>query len=113
MAKPYRLISRSKSAHAYPLLTKTGFPLPLVELDIVDLAGAKLPRDGTSVGEIVVRAPWCTQGYVKDPERSEALWKDGRLHTGDLAHQDPEGYIHITDRKKLIRNQVNSVNESR
>lgn len=81
-------------------LTKTGFPLPLVELGIVDNAGARLPLDGSSVGEIVVRAPWCTQGYLKDPNRSEALWKDGRLHTGDLAHQDPEGYIHITDRMK-------------
>ena len=83
-------------------LTKTGFPLPLVELSVVDSAGTRLPRDGISAGEIVVRAPWCTQGYLKDPDRSEALWKDGRLHTGDLAHQDPEGYIHITDRMKDV-----------
>ncbi len=82
--------------------TKTGFPLPLVDLTIVDPDGNPLPRDGKSVGEIVVRAPWCTQGYFKAPERSEELWKDGRLHTGDIAHMDEAGYVQITDRLKDV-----------
>jgi fatty-acyl-CoA synthase len=80
--------------------TKTGFPIPLVDLSIVDPEGKQVPRDGKSVGEIVVRTPWCTQGYFKEPELSEELWRGGYLHTGDLAQQDEEGYVHITDRLK-------------
>lgn len=79
---------------------KTGFPIPLVDLRIVDPSGKAVPHDGVSPGEIVVRTPWCTQGYFKAPERSEELWKDGALHTGDVAVMDPEGYVQITDRLK-------------
>jgi fatty-acyl-CoA synthase len=82
--------------------TKTGFPLPLVDLMIVDPDGNPVPRDGKSVGEIVVRAPWCTQGYFKSPERSDELWQGGRLHTGDIAHMDEAGYVQITDRLKDV-----------
>jgi fatty-acyl-CoA synthase len=80
--------------------TKTGFPLPLVELRIVDDSGNPVPRDGQSPGEIVVRTPWCTQGYFKEPDRSEELWSGGRLHSGDVATMDQEGYVQITDRLK-------------
>ncbi|MBI4962937.1 MAG: fatty acid--CoA ligase [Desulfomonile tiedjei] len=80
--------------------TKTGFPLPLVDMRIVDESGNPVPRDGKTPGEIVVRTPWCTQGYFKAPERSEELWEGGRLHSGDVAVMDPEGYVQITDRLK-------------
>jgi fatty-acyl-CoA synthase len=79
---------------------KTGFPIPMVEMKVVDELGNALPRDGISPGEILVRTPWLTQGYFKDPERSEALWKDGWLHTGDIAVMDEEGFVRITDRLK-------------
>ncbi len=81
---------------------KTGFPIPLVDLKVVDPGGRALPRDGQSTGEIVVRAPWLTQGYFKEPDRSEELWAGGWLHTGDVAHIDPEGYVQITDRLKDV-----------
>ncbi|MFZ5866598.1 MAG: fatty acid--CoA ligase [Thermodesulfobacteriota bacterium] len=80
--------------------TKTGFPLPLVDLRIIDDHGKQVPRDGKSPGEIVVRTPWCTQGYFQAPERSEELWRDGWLHTGDVAVMDEQGYVLITDRLK-------------
>ncbi|MFH1114922.1 MAG: fatty acid--CoA ligase [Pseudomonadota bacterium] len=80
--------------------TKTGFPLPLADLKVVDSSGTPVPRDGVSTGEIVVRTPYCTQGYFKDPERSEELWRGGYLHTGDVAHIDEQGYVRITDRLK-------------
>ena len=51
--------------------TKTGFPIPLVDLKIVDEDGYPVRRDGKSVGEIVVRTPWCTQGYFKNARQSE------------------------------------------
>lgn len=80
--------------------TKAGFPVPLVNLKIVDESGNSLPWDGKSSGEVVVRAPWLTQGYFKDTQRSEELWKDGWLHTGDIGTIDKEGYLQITDRMK-------------
>ena len=45
--------------------TKTGIPIPLVDLKIVDDEGNSLPFDGKSMGEIVVRSPWLTEGYYK------------------------------------------------
>ncbi len=81
---------------------KTGRPMPLVDLRIVDEALAQVPRNGESVGEIVVRAPWLTQGYLKDQRNSEILWRGGYLHTGDVAHRDKNNYVKITDRIKDI-----------
>lgn len=80
--------------------TKTGIPIPFVELKIVNEEGKPLPHDGKSVGEIVVRTPWLTEGYFKEPEKSEELWKDGYLHTGDVAYVDEHNYVKITDRIK-------------
>jgi fatty-acyl-CoA synthase len=83
--------------------TKTGMPIPLVNLKIVDVStGEQLPRDGKSPGEIVVRSPWLTQGYFKDPRRSEELWDGGWLHTGDIGWMDEAGYVQITDRLKDV-----------
>jgi fatty-acyl-CoA synthase len=84
------------------VLIKTGLPTPLVNLKIVDSKGNEVPHDGMTTGEIVVRTPWLTQGYFKSPEKSEELWKDGWLHTGDVANIDSEGYVKITDRVKDV-----------
>jgi fatty-acyl-CoA synthase len=81
---------------------KTGRTLPLVDLKIVDTAGVEQLRDSRSVGEIVVRAPWLTQGYLKDTKASERLWEGGYLHTGDVATCDELGYVKITDRTKDV-----------
>ena len=81
---------------------KTGRPMGLVEVNVVDEQMRPLPRDGHSTGEIVVRSPWLTQGYFKDQKNSELLWSGGYLHTGDMAHIDPCGYVKITDRVKDI-----------
>ena len=84
------------------VLIRTGLPIPLVQVEIADSEGNFLPHDGESTGEIVIRSPWATEGYFKDPERSKELWRDGWLHTGDVAHIDPQGYIQITDRLKDV-----------
>ncbi len=81
---------------------KTGRPLPLVQLRVVDEQMQDIARDGSSVGEIVVRAPWLTQGYWKDSRNSENLWRQGYLHTGDVANINADNYVSITDRMKDV-----------
>ncbi|MCF0057205.1 long-chain fatty acid--CoA ligase [Dyadobacter sp. CY356] len=81
---------------------KAGRITPFVELRIMGDAGNFLPHDGKSVGEIVGRGPWMTQGYFKDPENSEKLWRNGWLHTGDVGSIDAEYYLTISDRVKDV-----------
>jgi fatty-acyl-CoA synthase len=81
---------------------RTGLPVTNVLLEVWDANRNAMPHDGKSTGEVVVRAPWLTQGYVKDEEKSEALWADGWLHTGDIGFIDELGYLQITDRLKDV-----------
>src|SRR5690606_314284 len=81
---------------------KAGIPVPLVEAAIMDADGNFLPADGESQGELVLRAPWLTQGYFREPEKGEALWEHGWLHTGDVATLDGMGFIDIRDRIKDV-----------
>ena len=83
-------------------LTKAGLPIPLVDLRIVDEQMRDVPHDGKATGEVVVRAPWLTQGYLHDPVNSEDLWRGGYLHTKDIGTIDAEGYLLITDRIKDV-----------
>ncbi len=81
---------------------KTGLPIPMVELRVVDDEMNDVPHDGVTPGEVVARTPWLTQGYLKDPRNSEMLWRGGYLHTGDIGVIDAEGYLKITDRLKDV-----------
>ncbi len=84
------------------ILTRTGFPVPFVQVEIFGADDQPVAAGSEKVGELVLRAPWLTQGYFKDPARSAELWREGWLHTGDLAFRDREGYIRITDRLKDV-----------
>ncbi|MDB5984439.1 MAG: long-chain-fatty-acid--CoA ligase [Pseudomonas sp.] len=81
---------------------KAGVPGVLVDAAIVDLEGNFLPADGESQGELVLRAPWLTQGYFNEPEKGAELWDGGWLHTGDVATLDSMGVIDIRDRIKDV-----------
>ena len=81
---------------------KAGVPVPLVEAAIMDSEGRFLPADGESQGELVLRAPWLTQGYFREPQKSEELWEHGWLHTGDVATLDSMGFVEIRDRIKDV-----------
>jgi len=93
-------ISKKNENERFEYRISTGIPIIFVHLKVVNEYGKEVPWDGKTIGEIVVRAPWLTKEYYKDPEKTEQLWKDGWLHTGDLAFVDSDGYVHIVDREK-------------
>ena len=84
------------------LKCKTGKPGPLVDLRVVDENFNDIVRDNKSTGEVVVRAPWLTNKYIKDKEASKKLWEGGYLHTGDVGYLDNTGSLIITDRMKDV-----------
>lgn len=80
--------------------SRTGRPIGLVQARVVDAKGVDVPRDDKTTGEIILRAPFLTQGYFKDHVNSEKLWADGWLHTNDVACINEKGSLRITDRTK-------------
>ena len=82
--------------------TKAGISAPLVDIRLVDRNQNEVPHDGKTPGEIIVRAPWLTQGYVDNAEASEQLWAGGYMHTGDIGIIDSSGYIRVADRIKDV-----------
>ncbi|GAB3546824.1 acyl-CoA synthetase (AMP-forming)/AMP-acid ligase II [Actinopolyspora lacussalsi] len=68
------------------------------EIRVVDEHGAELPPG--EIGEIVARGPDCVPGYWNEPELSARTFRDGWVHTGDLAWMREDGYLFIVDRKK-------------
>jgi fatty-acyl-CoA synthase len=62
----------------------------------------RVPADGATLGEIMLRGNTVMLGYLKDAGATEAAFAGGWFHTGDLAVQHPDGYIEIRDRLKDI-----------
>ncbi len=81
---------------------KAGVPGILVDAAIVDEDGNFLPADGESQGELVLRAPWLSEGYYREPQKGAELWAGGWMHTGDVATLDSMGVIDIRDRIKDV-----------
>ena len=84
------------------LRCRTGKAVGMVQIRVVDEEGNDVPDDDKTPGEIVMRAPYLTQGYLKDHVHSEKLWAGGWLHTNDVACIDKNGSIRITDRTKDV-----------
>lgn len=72
------------------------------ELRVVDEQDADVPRDGSTLGEIVARGNTVMRGYYNDPEASAKALRGGWFRTGDAAVVHPDGYVEIRDRIKDV-----------
>jgi len=84
-----------------------GQPIPEVEVRIVDDQDHDV--SGGEVGELLVKGPNVSSGYYKLPEETAKTFRNGWLHTGDMAKMDKDGYLYIVERKKdlIIRGGFN------
>ncbi|MDR3568101.1 MAG: long-chain-fatty-acid--CoA ligase [Syntrophobacteraceae bacterium] len=74
-----------------------------LHMDVVDPVTMKpVPRDGRTIGEIVMRGNNVMLGYYKDPKATADAFAGGWFHSGDLAAIHPDNYVQIMDRKKDI-----------
>jgi long-chain acyl-CoA synthetase len=84
--------------HIVKRLGSAGTPALGVEIRIVNEHDEDLLAG--QIGEILLRSPHISPGYLNLPEATDETYKDGWLHTGDLGYRDPGGYLFIVDRKK-------------
>ncbi|NYT66210.1 AMP-binding protein [Alcaligenaceae bacterium] len=61
-----------------------------------------VPADGVTLGELLLRGNTLMMGYLKNEAGTQAAFRDGWFHTGDLAVIHPDGYVEIKDRSKDI-----------
>jgi fatty-acyl-CoA synthase len=81
-----------------PRLTACGRPTAFVRTALLDEAGEPVAQG--EPGEICVAGPLLASGYWKLPEVTAETFRDGWLHTGDVAREDEDGFWHIVDRTK-------------
>ena len=78
-------------------LGSAGRPLFTTEVRVEGEDGRALAPG--AAGEIVVRGPTVTPGYLNDPEATERALRDGWLRTGDIGELDADGYLYVLDRR--------------
>jgi fatty-acyl-CoA synthase len=83
---------------------RQGVIYPMMEkIEVLDpLTLEPVPRDGQTMGEIMIRGNTVMKGYYKNKEETEKSFENGWFHSGDLAVTHPDGYIQIKDRSKDI-----------
>lgn len=69
-------------------------------IDAVTLAA--VPKDGKTLGELMIRGNTVMKGYLKNPAATAEAFSGGWFHTGDLGVQHEDGYVEIKDRAKDI-----------
>ena len=75
----------------------------LEALDVMDPDTMKpVPRDGETMGEVMMRGNVVMRGYLKNKKSTDAAFAGGWFHTGDLGVMHPDGYIQLKDRSKDI-----------
>jgi acyl-CoA synthetase (AMP-forming)/AMP-acid ligase II len=82
-----------------PVFGSVGRPAFNVDVRVIDSDGHPVDADGDTVGELMIASPALMSGYWNDPEASRAALQNGWFHSGDLGTIDPDGYVHVTDRR--------------
>lgn len=79
-------------------LKSAGQPAPGVSLKIIDTEGA--PVAANVLGEICIRSSALMDGYLNSPDSTQAVLRDGWMHTGDAGYLDDDGFLFVADRYK-------------
>ncbi|MHB2024706.1 MAG: class I adenylate-forming enzyme family protein [Mycobacteriales bacterium] len=97
----------STNPPARPRPGSVGLPIPGYEVKIFSDDDSELPVGEN--GEICVRSQGVMVGYWHSPDQSGQTLRGGWLHTGDIGHLDPDGYLYVVDRLKdlIIRGGFN------
>ena len=77
-----------------------GLPISDTECRIVDLDKGETDMPLGEPGELIIRGPQVTKGYLNKPDETAGLLRNGWCYTGDIATMDQDGYFYIVDRKK-------------
>lgn len=107
---PYSICAEQEEWTSLPtdqtakLKARQGVPFVMASyMDVVDRETmVPVPRDGKTVGEIVMRGNMVMTGYYKNPKATEEAFKGGWFHSGDLAVMHADNYVQILDRAKDI-----------
>ena len=89
-----RYLNMARQGVAYPTVAD------MMVADVTTMT--PVPRDGTTMGELMMRGNTVMMGYLKNPSATREAFADGWFHTGDLAVMHPDGYVEVKDRAKDI-----------
>ena len=108
VANQYGLSETAPTHFNFPDKSKSkegsiGKPIPMCEAKIV-IDGGQEAAVG-EIGEIVIRGDSVVRGYYNNPEETEASFRNGWFHTGDLGHKDADGFYFFAGRKKEMINR--------
>ena len=106
LIQAYGMTEASPLTHALPRdpalnrLESVGMPVCNTVQKIVDIETGERELPPGEDGEIIIRGPQVMQGYWKAPAETANALRSGWLYTGDIGHEDVDGYTYIVDRKK-------------
>ena len=86
------------------LMARQGVRYPTLEgLQVADpQTHVPVPRDGATMGEVMLRGNTIMKGYLKNPAATAEAFREGWYHSGDLGVWHPDGYVEVKDRSKDI-----------
>ncbi|MBX3302127.1 MAG: long-chain fatty acid--CoA ligase [Nitrospira sp.] len=107
IAEGYGLTEAGPTTHCNPLHGEhppgsMGLPFPDTEARVVDADRGSYEVPDGEAGELIVRGPQVMRGYWNKEAETQAVLRDGWLHTGDLVSRNKEGFFFFVDRKKDI-----------
>jgi long-chain acyl-CoA synthetase len=115
ISEGYGMTEASPVTHCNPVYGDTpagsiGLPFPDTDCRIVDLERGTRDLTEGEAGELLVRGPQIMQGYWRSHKETQAVLKDGWLHTGDIVRRDSHGFFFLVDRKKdMIKSRGENV----